>query len=50
MKNFIFKHPTPENVDDIIYKDESENCYKYEVDEVKCPANNLGVKEHPINN
>lgn len=46
----IFKHPTPENVDDIIYKDESENCYKYEVDEVKCPANNVGVKEHPINN
>ena len=46
----VFKHPTPENVDDIIYKDNSDNCYKYEVDEVKCPINNVGVKEHPINN
>ena len=27
-----------------------DNCYKYEVDEVKCPINNIGVKEHPINN
>mgnify|MGYP001200627146 CR=1 FL=1 len=30
----VFKHPTPENANDVIYHDESDNCYKYEVDEV----------------
>ena len=46
----IFRHPTPENVKNTIYQDESDNCYKYDVDEVKCPANKNTIKEHPINN
>ena len=46
----VFKHPTPENVNDVIYKDNSNNCYKYEVDEVKCPKNKDLIKQHPINN
>ena len=46
----VFRHPTPENAQDTIYQDKSDNCYKYEVDEVQCPANKTGVKEHPVNN
>jgi hypothetical protein len=46
----VFRHPTPENVKDIIYQDDSENCYKYEVDEVKCPSNKDSIKQHPVNN
>ncbi len=46
----VFRHPTPENVDDIIYQDGSDNCYKYEVDEVKCPSNREGIKQHPVDN
>ena len=32
----IFKHPTPENAGNIIYK-ENDSCYKYRAKEVKCP-------------
>tara|TARA_B100000941_G_C28151239_1_gene372607 strand:- start:88 stop:321 length:234 start_codon:yes stop_codon:yes gene_type:complete len=46
----VFRHPTPENVDDIIYQDGSDNCYKYEVDEVKCPSNKESIKQHPVDN
>ena len=46
----VFKHPTPENVDDVIYQDGSDNCYKYQVDEVKCPTDANKIKEHPVNN
>ena len=46
----VFRHPTPENVKDIIYQDDSDNCYKYEVDEVKCPSNKDSIKQHPVNN
>ena len=46
----IFRHPTPENANDTIYHDDSDNCYKYEVDEVKCPSNKDSIKQHPVNN
>ena len=46
----VFKHPTPENANDVIYHDESDNCYKYEVDEVECPDDKNLIKENPINN
>jgi len=35
-KKIVIKWPTPENVGKIIYKDNSENCYKYEANEVPC--------------
>ena len=33
--NIIIKYPTPENLDDIIYTDDSGLRYKYELEEVK---------------
>ena len=47
--NIVFKHPTPDNVSKTIYKNSNNDCYKYEVDEVKCPNNMSKVKEHPVN-
>lgn len=46
----VFKYPTPENAGKTIYQDKSDNCYKYEVDEVECPADKNLIKEQPINN
>lgn len=42
----IFKHPSPENVEHTLYQDEDNNCYKYTMEEVKCP---LETEEHPLN-
>ena len=46
----VFRHPTPENAEDTIYHDKSDNCYKYIVDEVPCPHDKSKIKEHPVDN
>ncbi len=44
----IIQHPRPDNVDSVIYKDDNDDCYKYESQEVDCPADRRTVMEHPI--
>ena len=36
-KRKIIVHPTPDNIDKIQYKDESENCFKFKQTQVNCP-------------
>ena len=43
--NVIIKYPTPENSSDLIFKDESGVCYKYEVEEMSCPEDSSKVKK-----
>ena len=33
----IMKYPTPENANDSIFDDDSNNCYKFITKEVDCP-------------
>lgn len=35
-QKIIIKYPTPYNANKIIYKNENDFCYKYEVSEIKC--------------
>jgi len=44
----IIKHPRPDNVDHVVYRDNNEDCYKYESLEVDCPADRKLVLEHPL--
>ncbi len=44
----VYKYPTPFNANQIIYRNNAGTCYKYDVDEVKCPANKDNVKNIPI--
>lgn len=44
----VYKFPTPQNASKVIYRDESENCYKYDVDEVPCPKDKSKITEQPI--
>ncbi len=36
-KKVIVLYPTPENIKEYQYKDKSENCYTYDLNEVNCP-------------
>ncbi len=44
-KRIILRHPTPNNAGKIIYRDNSDNCFKYMAKEVKCSNN---TNEHPV--
>ena len=43
--SIIIKHPTPNNVDNTIYKKNDGSCYKYNAKEVNCSGIAL---DHPI--
>jgi hypothetical protein len=41
----IYVYPTPENVNDIQYRDNSGSCYAYEAKSVKCPTDTSLITE-----
>ena len=34
----IYVYPTPENVNELLYRDKTNNCFKFQVKEVTCPS------------
>ena len=46
----IYKYPTPDNQDELVYKDKSDNCFKYKTTEISCPKDRSKVSEIPIQN
>lgn len=49
-RKVVIKWPTPENAGKIIYKDQTENCYKYEANEVQCPDDKSKIKNNKNDN
>jgi hypothetical protein len=41
----IIKYPTPESVENLVYQDDSENCYQYTAEKVECEGD---VKTYPV--
>jgi len=37
-KRVIIIYPTPDNIDDINYKDNAGNCYTFKAENVDCPV------------
>ena len=44
----IIKYPTPENSDTLVFKDDADNCYKFNSKEVECPKDINNIKNIPI--
>ncbi len=45
-KKIIIQHPKPH--DETIYRDDSNNCYKYKTVEVACPSDKSLILDHPL--
>ena len=43
----VYKYPTPDNKDKIIFKDKS-SCYKYETTQVTCPKDMDLIHNIPV--
>jgi hypothetical protein len=46
--NVIYVYPTPDNQNKILYKDKTENCFKFNAEEVECPDDKTKIKNIPI--
>jgi hypothetical protein len=44
----IYVYPTPDNVNQITYKDKASNCFKFNAMEVTCPKNKSEIKTIPL--
>jgi hypothetical protein len=44
----VIKYPNPYNSNKLVYQDESDNCYKYKAQKVKCPEDNKLITPQPI--
>lgn len=46
--NVIYVYPTPDNQNKILYKDKTDNCFKFNAEEVECPDDTNKIKNIPI--
>ena len=46
--NVIYVYPTPDNQNKILYKDKTDNCFKFNAEEVDCPDDKSKIKNIPI--
>ncbi len=42
----IVKHPTPHNIGQVTYKDNTGNCYRYSSETLKCDSSDPRVKKY----
>jgi hypothetical protein len=44
----VVKFPSPHNAGQVQYKDKEEGCFKFEAEQVSCPADKSLIKPQPI--
>lgn len=47
-ENIIYVYPTPDNVEQIEYKDLANNCFSFTANQVQCPDDKEKIKNIPI--
>lgn len=44
----IYVYPSPDVINNILFKDNAENCFKFEQKEVNCPKDESDIFKVPI--
>ena len=47
-QSIIYTYPTPDNIDNLKFKDKANNCYKFGALEIICPSNKSNINNIPI--
>ena len=43
----VYRYPTPDTVDELVYTDDADHCFKYKANQVKCPSNKRLINSIP---
>ena len=44
----VFIYPTPENVENILFKDQADQCFSLKQEEVDCPSDDSLLAKVPV--
>ena len=44
----IYVYPTPDNINNLTFKDQANNCFKFEANEITCPKDTSQIHTIPI--
>ena len=44
----IYVYPTPDNGNNILYKDKAQNCYKFKATNITCPKDKKNIYTIPM--
>jgi hypothetical protein len=44
----IYVYPNPENIDILLYRDKTGQCFKFDQKEVSCPSNEDQISKTPV--
>ena len=47
-QTYIFVYPTPDNVDELLYRDHTDKCFSFEATEVECPSNPKEIESYTV--
>jgi hypothetical protein len=48
-QNIVYKYPTPETSEKVVYKDKNGVCYTYKAIPVDCDKNEARLRNFPLN-
>ena len=46
--DIIYVYPTPDNANNIEYKDQAGNCFEFSANKIECPSDKADIKNIPI--
>lgn len=46
--DIIYVYPTPDNLNKMQYKDKSDTCFGFDMQQVNCPTKSNLIREYPI--
>lgn len=44
----IYIYPSPENIDTFLVQDKADNCFRFGMEEIKCPSDGSKIFTAPI--
>lgn len=47
-KKTIFVYPTPDNINDMQFKDHADKCFSFKSKEVQCPSNKKEIENYQV--